>query len=644
MGRVYEERLALFERDSLPQRFCWAGHRTEVPLAELLDRAQKLDFSRCQRVVLAGGVPESHPGFWELTQVLRERGAKEIALETTGASLVEEGALERLGEAGVELVFVVIGAMRRGLYERVMRADELDAAIAGIHRLAESPLRGYIVFPLLRGNQRDAEVLLDWLISMPKPLSGFLVDLPSLSSIPRAARRHTLDHEEAAQVVAKLFAKAHDARLEYGLFDKRGMAPCATGRIFDRFGTIHHDRVRWLRHAKGEDLVRVDACSACSLDASCPGIERAYIETFGKEHLAPVPLEASMNWKLRKLNRLENRDFKNVSPFKNDAPVEPRGLLRINGHCNMSCSFCFVDRTVPDYETEQLIGDIQRLREAGARHLVLSGGEPTLHPDLAQLVGEARRLSFSTIEIQTNGVKCEDRAYAERLVSAGLNKVTISLHSTDPAKSDEITRLPRAFERTLRGLHNFRNIGIETQIAHVITKNNYEELPEFFGFLAREFPPAKAQLSVCLAIAQGISDLVYTWVIPRFSEIKPYVRAALDIALDHDIGFGGMVGQGGYPPCMLDGELKYYQTNLENIFRSGDHGKQFYKADRCGTCSFDSLCLGVRRSYVQVYGDDEIQPFQTDVLMAPPAESTPITLKPRPRLMKIGRKSKADIS
>ena len=53
-----------------------------------------------------------------------------------------------------------------------------------------------------------------------------------------------------------------------------------------------------------------------------------------------------MDWNLKRANRLEQREFKNVSDFDNDVAGNGRALLRINGHCNMSCAFCFVDRGV----------------------------------------------------------------------------------------------------------------------------------------------------------------------------------------------------------------------------------------------------------------------------------------------------------
>ena len=106
-------------------------------------------------------------------------------------------------------------------------------------------------------------------------------------------------------------------------------------------------------------------------------------------------------------------------------------------------------------------------------------------------------------------------------------------------------------------------------------------------------------------------------MIPTFSEIKPYVCEALDFCLETGVGFGGMIGQGGYPPCMLDGDLRYYRNVLDKVFRSEDSSEQFYKSEKCKECSFDSYCLGPRRSYVEHYGDAEIRPFHAEI--APPA-------------------------
>ena len=319
-----------------------------------------------------------------------------------------------------------------------------------------------------------------------------------------------------------------------------------------------------------------------------------------------------MTWKLRRTNRLEEFDYHNVSPFKNDSSANSRGLLRINGRCNMACAFCFVDHSAPDFDLEELKKEAEQMARTGTRHFVISGGEPTLHPGLVELVRFARSLgAFDVVEMQSNGVRCSDAQYAAELAGAGLNRVTFSLHCAEADHSDRITHFPGGFARTVEAMHNFRRMGVVTQVAFVITRENFRELPDTVRFLAREFPREGGELSICLAVAQGISDLVLPWVIPTFTEIKPFVVEALDFCLASGIGFGGMIGQGGYPPCMLDGAVRFYDgPTLDQVFRSPNCSEEFHKPPRCAGCSFDPYCLGPRRSYVRHYGDSEIRPFQ----------------------------------
>lgn len=284
---------------------------------------------------------------------------------------------------------------------------------------------------------------------------------------------------------------------------------------------------------------------------------------------------------------------------------------------------------MPDYAAEGILAAIDALAARNTDHLVLSGGEPTMHPDLPAFLRRARELGFRTIEAQTNGVLAANPAYARTLAEAGLTKVTVSLHSIDPEHSDKITRLPGAFGKTIQAMQHFRALGVVTQVAHVITKSNYTELSDTVRFLRETFPEREGHLSICFGIAQPISDLVYTWVMPTFTEIKPFMRAALDYCLETEVGFGGMIGQGGYPPCMLDGDMRYYARNLGNIYRSADHDEQFYKSPRCRDCSFDPWCLGVRRAYVDTYGDAELLPFRTPI-DAPPHARRPQPPRSRP--------------
>lgn len=629
-----EAKLTVFP-DSLEYRFAGPGRRgvpQAAPIDQLLAQARGIDPGRCQRLIISGGSPLRHPQFVELAIECRKLGFKRIALESDGASLARRGVATLLGRLGFKEVFVVIGGLRETVHDAVLQdAGTLGAALEGLRRLVAHSSKGgplvYLVAPLLRTNVDDLGPLLDWAIGLGG-LRGFLLSLPEIERVAVERRDVLLPYSTQAEVVARLFRRCQGKNVEYGFTSKRGILPCAADGALEHFATVFYDRSQFFKHAprdgQRERFARVDACGECSLSHSCDGVEKPYLDQFGTAEFKSVPLETSMGWKLRRINRLEDFEYRNISPFKNDSPVNPRGLIRINGHCNMSCSFCFVDRTVPDFEVDQLEREIEQMARGGTRHLVLSGGEPTLHPRLPDLFRFARSLGvFDVIEMQSNGVKCADIEYARELVDAGLSKVTFSLHSVDPEHSDEITRLPHAFGKTIQSIHNFRQLGVLTQLAHVITKANYKELPQTVRYLRREFPAEGGHLSICLAIAQGISDLVFQWVIPTFTEIKPFVSDALDFCLETGVGFGGMIGQGGYPPCMLDGQMRYYEAVLDKVFKSEDSSDQFYKSEKCKECSFDPYCLGPRRSYVEHYGDAEIQPFRAEIAPAGRHDAAP---------------------
>jgi hypothetical protein len=115
------------------------------------------------------------------------------------------------------------------------------------------------------------------------------------------------------------------------------------------------------------------------------------------------------------------------------------------------------------------------------------------------------------------------------------------------------------------------------------------------------------------------------------------VREALDHCLESGIGFGGMIGQGGYPPCMLDGELRYYEGNLGNVYTSPEHASDFVKPERCRDCSFDPYCVGVRRDYVAHHGDGEVRPFRVEPTALAAAVPLPAGAPPPARTGQMAR-------
>ncbi len=601
-------RLAPFTGDDLIYRFCsvaGAAGRAMVPFEALAAQVDALDVERAPLVTLAGSDPLEHPDFPELVARCRARGLTRFRLVTDGYGLASDTVIAFLRDSGIDEVRVVFPTHDPRTYARAMRTrTRFDACAAGLRKAAESGLETHVVVPLTTFAREHADAFLDWL--RPLPLSGLLVEAPEVHRVPERFRDALLPYADAARLTAALFAESRRQRRVIGVFERWIVPPCGADGALDDYGDLFNQRYKHYRAHADTPTTRVAACATCDLTSACPGVEPDYLAVYGDAALRPIPLDEANTWYTKPINRLDEIPFKRVSAFDNQERSGKRGLLRINGHCNMGCSFCFVDLSQPNVDVAALTAELDRLAATGVTELVLSGGEPTLHPGLPEVVAHGKRLGFATIELQSNGVRLAHPDYAAQLASAGLDVACLSLHSHDPDVSDRITKRPRAFAKTVQGLHNLRALGVQTRISHVISRLNYRDLPAFVRFARAEF--ADGPLDICFAIAQEISSQTSTWVLPTFTDIKPFVREALDHCLAHGVTFSGLIGQGSYPPCMLDGDLRYYERALQEVHLSRDT-PDWVKPDRCRTCAFDTRCLGVRRSYVATYGDAEIRPF-----------------------------------
>lgn len=111
-------------------------------------------------------------------------------------------------------------------------------------------------------------------------------------------------------------------------------------------------------------------------------------------------------------------------------------LLEITHRCNLRCPVCFADsgrQNGEDPDLEEIeFWYKQVLAVAGPCSIQLSGGEPTLRDDLPAIVAMGRRLGFSFIQVNTNGVRLASESnYAQILKDTGLATVFLQFDSVD---------------------------------------------------------------------------------------------------------------------------------------------------------------------------------------------------------------------
>ncbi len=109
-------------------------------------------------------------------------------------------------------------------------------------------------------------------------------------------------------------------------------------------------------------------------------------------------------------------------------------LLEITGRCNLKCPVCFADAGggAGDIPLAELLEQLRWIRgQAGEVVLQVSGGEPTLHPGVVEVVAEAAKL-YPGVQLNTNGIRlAEDPDLARRLSEAGLSWVFLQFDGVD---------------------------------------------------------------------------------------------------------------------------------------------------------------------------------------------------------------------
>lgn len=103
--------------------------------------------------------------------------------------------------------------------------------------------------------------------------------------------------------------------------------------------------------------------------------------------------------------------------------------------CNFTCPYCHNPQLVSSVDRSALVPlnqafDHLRRRAGLVTALVISGGEPTLHAGLPEIVAEARALGL-LVKLDTNG------SFPDRITVAGADYIAMDL-KTDPARYTEL--------------------------------------------------------------------------------------------------------------------------------------------------------------------------------------------------------------
>jgi MoaA/NifB/PqqE/SkfB family radical SAM enzyme len=137
--------------------------------------------------------------------------------------------------------------------------------------------------------------------------------------------------------------------------------------------------------------------------------------------------------------------------------------LEITAKCNLECLHCYAD-SGPQHavlgcmKTADWLTVLREAEELGCQQVQFIGGEPTLHPDLNQLIAFASAHNYYFIEVFTNATALNEQLL-QTLVDHHVYMAT-SFYTDDPVIHDAITQRQGSFHRTVTGIKRILAAGL----------------------------------------------------------------------------------------------------------------------------------------------------------------------------------------
>lgn len=281
------------------------------------------------------------------------------------------------------------------------------------------------------------------------------------------------------------------------------------------------------------------------------------------------------------------------------AAHDQRNWVRLTYRCNDRCVFCLDAHTHDGTDRERAAIKAQILdgRAKGATRLILSGGEPTIHPDYVAFIKLGRRAGYPKIQTVTNGRMFAYPEFLQRCLDAGLGEITFSIHGSNAKIHDALVGTKGAFDQELRGLHNALADGRPiVNIDVCVSRGNVKDLPRiletFTAMGVREFDLLHV-IPFGRAYTEGKETLFYD-----LEAMRPWLLEAFAYARKPDMH----VWLNRFPPQHLEG----FEDLIQDPYKLGDEvrgRKEEYALlldegvpldcrapDRCRHCYLEPLC------------------------------------------------------
>lgn len=170
-------------------------------------------------------------------------------------------------------------------------------------------------------------------------------------------------------------------------------------------------------------------------------------------------------------------------------PVPVSLILFVTNRCNAACNHCFYWKELAREKDGLSIAEIGKLLESlrGLRQIILTGGEPFLREEIAEIVALFRGIGVRSVTIPTNGILTEriTECVSRILRSTDLDelRVNVSLDGTREIH-DAIRNAPGCYDRARETILRLRELrqahrNLHVSATTILSRENIACLEEY---------------------------------------------------------------------------------------------------------------------------------------------------------------------
>jgi len=277
------------------------------------------------------------------------------------------------------------------------------------------------------------------------------------------------------------------------------------------------------------------------------------------------------------------------------------GYIQVVRHCNHFCGFCS-NPTTPythDFDSMKLLVD--DFVDRGYFGVILTGGEPSLHPELPRICSYAREQGLH-VRMITNGHRLADESFARDMAEAGLSLVHVSIYSVRPDVEALLRGTADTLPRAFAAMDNAYRFGVEVNVNCVINKLNADHLDESIRHYAEHHAYVRHFVWNNLDPSMGRAEVNQAQFTPRLAEFELSLACAMRLL--HKTGRTFRVEK--VPLCYMS-EFPWASTETRKIVKGEERIVHFLDAkqtvrqidwehiyaDGCAECSLRHVCGGL---------------------------------------------------